>query len=277
MRVAIVCVVCASILLLASPLRAETPVVAAASDLQFAMGELAEAYAAEGGGGLRLVMGASGNLARQIRQGAPFELFLSADEAFVLGLSRDGLLRDEGVLYAVGRLALVIPDGSPLAPDPSLADLREALGDGRIRRFAIANPEHAPYGARAAELLRHHGLWDAILPRLVYGENVAQAAQFAFSGNAQGGIVAHSLVLGPAVAGRARHVVLPDDGHSPLRQRMALTRRAGAGAERFYEWLQTPSARAVLARHGFELPDVPDVSGGAGGAVPAGRPAGGLE
>lgn len=236
-----------------SSARAQEPLVAAASDLQFALVELAEAFEADTGLSVRLVTGSSGSFARQIRQGAPFELFLSADEAYVLDLARDGHLRDEGVLYAIGRLALLVPDGSPIPLDGP-EGLATALAEGRVRRFAIANPEHAPYGARAEEWLRHHGLWEAIQPRLVFGENVSQAAQFALSGSAEGGIVAWSLLRSPVLSSRGRHRLLDETGHAPLRQRMALTRRAGPAAERFYHWLQSPAARDILARHGFELP-----------------------
>lgn len=243
-----------SALAMGSASRASEPLVAAASDLQFALAELVDAFQADTGRSVRVVTGSSGNFARQIRQGAPFELFLSADEAYVLDLARDGHLRDEGVLYAIGRLALLVPDGSPISLDDGPEGLATALAEGRVRRFAIANPEHAPYGARAEEWLRHHGLWETIRPRLVFGENVSQAAQFALSGSAEGGIVAWSLLHSPVLSSRGRHRLLDEAGHAPLRQRMALTRRAGPAAERFYRWLQSPAAREVLARHGFALP-----------------------
>jgi molybdate transport system substrate-binding protein len=230
------------------------PLIAAASDLQFALEEVAGAFQADTGLSVSLAMGSSGNFARQIRQGAPFQIFLSADEDYVLDLARDGFTRDEGVLYAIGRIVLLVPRGSPLAADASLADLAAALADGRLTRFAIANPEHAPYGRRAQEALRHAGLWEAIRPRLVYGENVSQAAQFATSGNAQGGIVAYSLALAPRVAALGAHVVIDEAWHSPLRQRMALLRDAGPVAERFFGYLQEPPARAILRRYGFLLP-----------------------
>ena len=136
------------------------PVVAAAASLRFALEEIAAAFHLETGDDVRLSLGSSGNLARQIRQGAPYQLFLSADEQFVLELERDGFTEGEGALYSVGRLALFVPHGSPLKPDGSLEDLRAALEDGRLNRFAIANPEHAPYGQRAEEALRSAGLWD---------------------------------------------------------------------------------------------------------------------
>lgn len=233
---------------------AEAPLVAAASDLQFALPEIAEAFKAETGHMVRLTFGSSGNLARQIRQGAPFELYLSADERYVLSLARDGFTHREGVVYAHGRIVIVVPPGSPLAADGGLDDLARALAEGRVARFAIANPEHAPYGKRAEEALRHKGLWEAIQPRLVLGENVAQAAQFAVSGNAQGGIIAHSLALAPNLAGRAEYGLIPAEWHTPLYQRMALVAGAGPVAEAFYGFLQTPAARAILDDYGLSLP-----------------------
>lgn len=228
--------------------------VAAASDLQFALEELAADFQAESGEGLRVVVGSSGNLARQIESGAPFELFLSADERYVQRLAEGGETRDGGRLYALGRLVLFLPPNSPLQLDESLNDLGEAAADGRLQRFAIANPEHAPYGRAAREALQSAGVWDAVEPRLVLGENVSQAAQFA-AGSAQGGLVAYSLVLSPNLEGRGDYVLVPENLHAPLRQRMALTRRAGPVAEAFYDYLQSPAAREVLERYGFALPE----------------------
>lgn len=240
---------------LAGPGRAtERPVVAAASDLQFALEEIADAFAAETGLSVELAFGSSGNFARQIRQGAPFQMFLSADEDYVLDLARDGFTRDEGALYGLGRIVLVVPHGSPLKADGSLDDLEAALADGRLSRFAVANPEHAPYGRRAEEALRHRGLWEAVAPRLVLGENVSQAAQFATSGNAQGGIVAYSLALSPRVSALGTFALVPQAWHTPLRQRMVLLNGAGHAAERFFDYVRQPAARAVLRRYGFALP-----------------------
>jgi molybdate transport system substrate-binding protein len=230
------------------------PLVAAASDLQFALTDVAEAFRAETGHSIRLAMGSSGNFARQIRQGAPFQMYLSADEEFVLDLARDGFTRDDGTLYAVGRIVLIVPHGSPLMADGTLADLAAALEGGRVRRFAIANPEHAPYGRAAEQALRDAGLWEAIRPPLVFGENISQAAQFATSGNAEGGIVAYSLALAPPVAARGAHALIAEDRHAPLRQRMVLLKIAGPIAERFYDYVQQPAARAILREYGFVPP-----------------------
>ena len=247
--------VLAALLAAAPPAAAQAPVVAAAADLRFALPEVAAAFALDTGERVRLSFGSSGNFARQIRQGAPYEVFLSADEGYVLALAADGFTRDRGTLYAIGRLALVVPEGSPLAVDGSLGDLAAALDDGRLGRLAIANPAHAPYGRAAEEALRHAGVWPRIRPHLVLGENVAQAAQFALEGGAAGGLVAYSLALAPQVAAAgARIALVPAAYHAPLRQRIVLVAGAGAVAERFYAFVRGPAARRTLRAYGFTLP-----------------------
>lgn len=231
------------------------PRVAAASDLQFALPEVADRFSQDTGDRVELVFGSSGLLARQIQDGAPFELYLSADEAFVHQLSRAGRTRDEGTLYATGRLVLFAPLGSPLIPGEGFDGLAGLLARDQISRFSIANPDHAPYGRAAEQALRKHALWDALRPRLVLGENVSQAAQFATTGNAVGGIIAHSLALAPAMADRGTYSLIDADDHEPLRQRMVLLTDAGPVAERFYHYLQKPVAREMLARTGFVQPD----------------------
>lgn len=234
--------------------RTDGPVVAAASDLQFAIQEIAAAFKAETGKEVRLSTGSTGNFARQIRQGAPFQIFMAADEKFIFDLHRGGFTRNEGDLYAVGRVVMMVPHGSALAADGNLGSLADALAQGRVSRFAIANPGHAPYGMRAREALKHKGLWDALQPYLVLGENVSQAAQFALSGNAQGGIIAYSLALAPNVKGRGDFALIPEDWHQPLRQRMVLLKNAGPVAEKFYAYINSASARKIMKRYGFVLP-----------------------
>jgi len=232
----------------------DVPVVAAAADLQFALAEVAEAFTKETEREVTLTFGSSGNFFRQIQQGGPFQMFLSADEQFVFDLTAKGLTVDDGALYAVGRIVLIAPHDSPLKADGSLADLKAALADGRVKNFAIANPAHAPYGRRAEEALRHLGLWEAIKDRLVLGENVSQAAQFATSSDTQGGIIAYSLALSPDVSKLGTYALIPDDWHEPLRQRMALIKGAGESAQQFYAFMQSPSARAIMRRYGLALP-----------------------
>lgn len=233
----------------------EAPIIAAASDLKFVLETLADAFAQQTGQALRLVFGASGLLTTQLRQGAPFELFMSADEAYIRGLAAQGLVRDIGAVYAVGHLALAVPRSSRIQLDSNLNGLRAAVSAGLIRRFAMANPDHAPYGRRAREVFEHLRLWVPLKGRLVLGENVAQAAQFALSGSTDGGLIAESHARVPGFAARGRSVVVSGAFHSPLIQRMALTPRAGRTTERFFQYLQTAQAREVFSRFGFGSPE----------------------
>lgn len=228
--------------------------VAAASDLKFAVEEIAKEYANSTGKTVKLTFGSSGNFLRQIQQGAPFDMFMSADEAFVDKLAAEGLTADQGALYAVGRIVLFTPKGSAVKVDDRMVDLAAALRDGRLKKFAIANPEHAPYGRAAQEALTTVGLWQGIQPFLVLGENVSQAAQFAASGSSQGGIFALSLAKSPAFSDAGTFVVLPAELHKPLRQKMVVLKKSDASARAFYEYMQQPAARAVFKRYGFVLP-----------------------
>lgn len=238
-----------------APLSAQRPpVVAAAANLNFALTEIAAQFAKDRGARVEVVFGASGTLARQIQDGAPFEVFLAADEEFPARLTGAKLTRDAGVVYAVGQLAVFAPTGSPLRVDPQLEGLARLLASGDVGRFAIANPDVAPYGRAAEAVLRKRGLWEQIRPRLVLGDTIAQAAQFATSGNAVGGLVAYSLVLGPGFAERGTYAVIPPADHPPLNQRMVVLQRAGAVATQFYDYMQSAPARAVLKKHGYEVP-----------------------
>ena len=232
------------------------PLVAAASDLKFALDEIAATFQTQTGKAVRITYGSSGNFFRQIAQDAPFEIFMSADEDFVFKLADQKLTLDRGALYASGRIVLFAPKKSALKVDVQMADLRRALSDGRLKKFAIASPKHAPYGRAAMEALKRADLWAKIEPKLVLGENVSQAAQFALSGSTEGGIFAYSLALSPAFANAGNYVVIPESMHAPLRQRMVLLRKAGDTARAFYAYMQAAAAREVFRRYGFVLPAV---------------------
>ena len=240
---------------LATPVGAQTPdarpaLVAAAANLQPVLGELLPLFEREQKGRLTLSIGSSANLVQQIQQGLPAELFMSADEDFALRLADAGLTRDRGVVYATGRIVLLVPAGSPLRLDPQLAGLKAGLP--QLRRFAIANPELAPYGRAAVQALQKLDLWSALQGRVVLGENIAQATQYVSSGAAEAGITALSLVLAPELGSRVRYVLIPEALHAPVRQRMVLLKAAGPAARAFYDFLQSPAARAVLARYGYQ-------------------------
>lgn len=246
----------AMLMLPATPARAanDVPAIAAAADLNAALPEVAALFQRKAGRTVKISFGASGNLTQQIINGAPFQLFLSADEGYVARLAAAGKTVDAGALYATGRIGIFQPTGSRVRADASLSDLGAALRDGRLVKFAIANPEHAPYGRAAREALTKAGLWDAIRPRLVLGENVAQATQFATSGSAQGGIIPLSLAMTPQVKAAGSFALIPTDWHKPLRQRAVLVKGAGETARAFYAFLQTREARAILDHYGFSTP-----------------------
>lgn len=228
--------------------------VAAASDLKFALEELAVQFEKSTGQKVILVFGSSGQFTTQLLQGAPFDMFMSADENLVFKLTAAGKTKDRGRVYAVGRIGLFVPHGSALKADSSLKDLSAALEDGRLKKLAIANPQHAPYGERAKQVLQRAALWDRMQNKLVMGENISQAAQFAVSGSAQAGIIAQSLALAPALADKGRFALIDASAHDPLIQRMVLLKTAAPAAQLFYDFLGSKPAHAVLNRYGFTVP-----------------------
>jgi molybdate transport system substrate-binding protein len=230
------------------------PTIAAAANLNFALTEITRQFERDRGARVEVVFGASGTLTRQIRDGAPFEMFLAADEEFPNQLTAAGLTRDAGAVYAIGRLVVFAPLDSPLKVDERLEGLSRLLKAGGVTRFAIANPDVAPYGRAAEAALRKRGLWDAIRPRLVLGDSIAQAAQFATTGNAVGGLIAYSLVKEPVLADKGKYALVPRTDHPPLRQRMVLLKRATPVVEQFYGYMQVAAARAILIKNGYEVP-----------------------
>ena len=232
----------------------EPPLVAAAASLRHVFPALSRAWVDAGGGRPEVSFGSSGNLYRQIAQGAPFDLFLSADEKLARKLVVAGGTDGEGIVYGLGRLALLVPRHSRLALDPTLADLARALDDGRLRRLAIANPAHAPYGRAAREALVRTALWPRLGDRLLLAENAAQAVQFALARAADGGIVPRALVISERVSRNARHALLDAAMHGPIAHRMVLLERAGAQARALFRFLASPQARDVFERFGFGAP-----------------------
>jgi molybdate transport system substrate-binding protein len=252
--------------------RASDPLlVFAAADLRDALGDVARAYRAAGGDSAVLVFGSTGDLATQLANGAPADVFFAASASAVDGLAArrrvvDGTRAD----YALGRLALVARCPAPgriaaapagggsgrdttRCPTLTLAD----LGGPQVRTVAVANPAHAPYGVAAREALERSGLWTRVRPKLVLGANISQAEQFVASGNADAGLVALSLVL----RAPGRPYTLVDSAlHEPLRQTavvIAGTARA-AGAERFLRYVTGPAGQRVMRRYGFTLPAAVD-------------------
>lgn len=228
--------------------------IAAASDLKFAMDEIAASFRkAHPGDDVEVVYGSSGNFHAQIQQGAPFDLFFSADIAYPRELARRGLAASEVKPYAIGRI--VLWSARLDATQMTLA----SLTDPKITRIAIANPKHAPYGKRAEEALRAAGLWEKVEPKLVYGENIAQTAQYVQTGNAQAGIIALSLAVNPELAGKGGYWLIPGNLHQPLEQGFVIARRAAGNplARRFADFMSTGPVRAIMTRYGFVFPGLP--------------------
>lgn len=223
--------------------------VAVAADLHHAMDKIVDAYQhTHPEQKVEVVYGSSGNLLTQIEQGAPFELFFSADSDYPQKLVAEGKAGGQPVLYAEGHI--VLWSASIDMTHVQVADLAQP----RFGRIAIANPQHAPYGKRAEQALRAVGIWDQLQSRLAFGDNIAQTAQFAQSGNAQVGIIAESLAIDSPVKGS--YVAVPPSLYQPLRQSFVLTQRGADNtlAKDFAQYVQGEQGRAVLAQYGFRLP-----------------------
>lgn len=238
---------------LALTARADTLLVAAASDLTYSIDELAAAFAREAPGAeVKVSLGASGNFFAQIKHGAPYDVFMSADMEYPARLAREGAAAQATLMtYAIGRAAIWSAD-----PRFDLSQGMRVFGDKRLARVAIANPDIAPYGRAARAALQAHGYWDAVKDKLVVGENVAQTAQFIQTGNAQLGIISYATVVAPRLKGVGSYYLIPDAGLAPVEQGAVVTRHGAANplAPRFMQFLKSRTAQQILLRHGFALP-----------------------
>ena len=234
--------------------RAAELTIAAASDLNFAFKELVGAYEKQTGEQVKLSLGSSGNFYSQIQHGAPFDLYFSADIAYPKKLEEAGLTVP-GTLYqyAVGRIVVWAPSQSPLGVETQGI---QVLLDASIRKIAIANPKHAPYGRAAVAALEHFKLHDRVKDRLVLGENISQTAQFVQSRAADVGIIALSLALAPAMRASGKYWEIPTDAHPPLEQGAVVLKnsRNREGANAFLDFLRSNTGQAIMKRYGFVLP-----------------------
>jgi molybdate transport system substrate-binding protein len=239
------------------PQSAEKPcgivTVAAASDLTYAMNEIVKNFEKATGCTVRLSMGSSGNFLAQIENGAPFDVFFSADIAFPKKLEAEGLAAPGSTyLYATGKIVLWTRKDSRVDVGKGFSSLRDSI----VKKIAIANPEHAPYGRAAEEALRHAGVYEDVKNRLVLGENISQAAEFVESGNADAGIVALSLVLSPAMKDEGRAWKIPENLYAPIQQGAVIVSASKnpRGAMQFLDYVKMPATAALLERYGFSLP-----------------------
>lgn len=245
---------CALALFLLSSLisAAQEITVAAAADLQFALQDVTERFEKETGNRVQLAFGSSGNFFTQIQNGAPFDLFFSADVEYPQKLEAAGLA-EPGTLYqyAEGKLVLWVPKNSTL--DLSLG--LPLLLDPKIKKIAIANPAHAPYGRAAVAALRHEGIYDKVADRLVLGENISQTASFVVSGAADVGLVALSLALAPTLKDEGRYTELPANDYPPIRQGVIVLKssKQKQAAQQFLAYMKTPAVINLLKRYGFSV------------------------
>jgi molybdate transport system substrate-binding protein len=237
-----------------SPLR-----VAAAADLQFALKDIAQQYEHQTGRKIEITFGSSGNFFAQIQNGAPFDVFFSADVAYPNRLRQANLIEPNSLLnYAIGRIVIWMPADSKI---DLLAQKWNALLDPSIQKIAIANPEHAPYGRAAVDALKHAGIYDKIESKLVYGENISQAAQFVRSGNAQAGVIALSLAVSPAMKSGQRWGV-PVDQYAAIEQAAVILKSARDkdAARAFLAFVSSDDGRRTLGNFGFEFRNVASTS-----------------
>jgi len=241
-------------LLLARPSFADTLTVAVAANVQYAFDDLQKAFTKETGHEIRPVYNSSGKFAAQIANGAPFDIYLSADVLYPLKLAEQGLVHESGVFrYAVGRLVVWVPKGSPLQVETFGM---KVLQEPAAKRIAIANPLHAPYGRAAEAAMKSLGVYDSVKDKLVLGENIAQTAQFVQSGSADVGIIALALALAPAMKEQGRYWEVPLDAYPRMEQGGAILQRTQDVelALAFREFLLGAEGTALLARYGFTLP-----------------------
>jgi molybdate transport system substrate-binding protein len=222
--------------------------VAAASDLTPAFEELGRAFEQTHAVKVVFSFGSSGVLAKQIENGAPMDLFASANSGFVDDLDSKGLIvPGTKAIYARGRITLWIPKDSPLKLE-KIQDLTQP----EVKRIAIANPEHAPYGTAAREALQKAGIWDAVQPRITYGENIRQTLQYAQTGNVDVAIVALSLSL----TSDGRWILIPEELHKPLDQSLGVIKgtKHEQAAKDFATFINSPPGRIIMFKYGFILP-----------------------
>ena len=238
------------LLILSGSVQAGQLTVAAASDLKFALSEIQQQFVqSHPQEQVRIVYGSSGKFAQQIEQGAPFDLYFSASIEYPERLAKQGLTATQPKLYAKGKI--VLWSARVDARQLRLVDLAQP----RFRRIAIANPRHAPYGLRAKQALQSAGVWTAVKPKLVLGENIAQTAQMVEMGGADVGVIALSLALSPRLRAKGHFRQIPQSRYAPLLQAFVVTQHGAKNplAYQFAEYIQTPKAQSILKKYGFDV------------------------
>ncbi len=231
---------------------AQTASVAVAANMKDAFSEINSAFKSTGKPNPKVIYGSSGNFTAQIMNGAPFNLFISADERFPLELYRNGKTVDEGKVYAIGKLVIFTKHSSGIKLSGDKADLIKAIT--RANKVSIAKPELAPYGRAAIEYMKAEGLWELAKDKLVYGGNISVATMFVIAGAADIGFTALSLVKSPELAKDTSYMVVDDKRYDPIKQRMVLIKGAPQEAVDLYQFMQTSQVKNILLRYGYTAP-----------------------
>ncbi|QWK20646.1 MAG: molybdate ABC transporter substrate-binding protein [Hydrogenobacter thermophilus] len=240
-----------SLLLLFGLSKAELIRVFAAADLQYALKEIADIYQKQyPEDKVELIFGSSGKGTAQIKSGAPYHLFFSADMKYVEELYREGYVVTKPKPYAVGRLVVWVRKDSGLDPSKFPQVLFQA------KKIAIANWEHAPYGRAAKQVLENYGVFDKVKDKLVLGENVSQTASYVYSGSADVGLIPLSLAISENMKKAGNYWLVPEDKHAPIVQGYGITKvgENSQAVRRFYEFVGSPQARKIFVKYGFVLP-----------------------
>jgi molybdate transport system substrate-binding protein len=231
---------------------AQVSTVAVAANMKDAFLAIQNEFKLENKADFRVVYGSSGNITAQILNGAPFSLFISADESYPLELVKRKMTVDEGKVYAIGKIALLSKKSKGISLGSSKAELTKAIK--QANKIAIAKPELAPYGKAAVDYLKAEGLWDLAKDKLVYGDNISMATMYVASGSADIGFTALSLALAPGVAKETEHLVLNPALYEPIRQRMVLMKNPPPDAIALYQFMQSAKAQTTLRRFGYQIP-----------------------
>ena len=227
--------------------------VAAAADLQFAMQDIGEQFQKATGKNVKLIYGSSGNFFQQLQNGAPFDMFFSANLDYAKKLEAAGLtVPGSYYQYAKGKIVIWVPKDSAL----DLSSGLQSLLDPKIKKIAVANPEHAPYGQAAVAAMKREGIYDKVKDKLVLGENISQTASFVVSGAADVGIVALSLALSPNMKDKGRYEEIPTNEYPPIEQASVIlgSSKNKETAQQFLSFVKTPAIGETLRRYGFEVP-----------------------
>jgi molybdate transport system substrate-binding protein len=242
----------ATLLLCSGSAFAQVTTVAVAANMKDAFLEIATAFKANHHSDMKVVYGSSGNFTTQILNGAPFNLFIAADERFPLELYKNGKTVDDGVVYAVGKLAMITKKSSGISFGGSKAEISKVI-EGATK-IAIAKPDIAPYGKAAVEYLKAEGLWDLAKNKLVYGDNIGVATAYVVSGAADVGFTAVSLANSPELVKETNFLLLNPALYEPIKQRMVLMKGAPADAIELYRFIQSSQAKLILQKYGYVTP-----------------------